>query len=145
MTTTLWRLRLMVVGAPLLLLLLLPSCSDTVEPGDLVGTYHAVELSGEDEGVPFDFLDEGGSLSITLAANGTTTGTLFLPGAGEAGEDINASMAGTWAYDEDTNALTFDQAADTYVRDATWTVDGDRIEGSFESDDENFVTTVLEK
>lgn len=124
---------------------LLSSCSDSVEPDDLVGTYHATELFGEDQGTPRDLLDEGGSFTITLAADGTTTGTLFLPNAGEAGEDINASMAGTWTLDEDNKTVNFIQSADTYVRDAVWQVEGDRLESTLIFDDESFVTTVLER
>lgn len=125
--------------------LLLVACSDTVEPSDLLGTYHATELFGEDQGVPFDLLDEGGSLTITLAADGTTTGALFLPGVGEGGSDINASMTGTWTLDQDNGIVTFDQAADTYVRDAEWTVEGDRLESTLSLADDDFVTTVLER
>ena len=125
--------------------LLLSSCSDTLEPNDLVGTYHATELFGEDQGTPRDLLDEGGSFTITLAADGTTTGTLFLPNAGEGGTDINASMAGTWTLDEEDKIVTFTQSADTYVRDAEWRVEGDRLESTLILDEESFVTTVLEK
>lgn len=125
--------------------LLLAACADTVEPNELFGTYHAIELSGEQAGVAVDFLEDGGSLTLTLHPNGVLAGTLFLPGAGETGEDINAIMDGNWTIDTGTEVVSFIQAADTYVREAEWTVDGDRLESTFEFDDENFITTVLER
>ena len=52
-----------------------------------------------------------------------------MPAASSAsgGMDFTADMAGTFALENDSVILT--QAADSFVRDLTWTVDGDRIRG----------------
>ena len=66
---------------------------------------------------------------MTLHAGGTTTGSLFVPAASSAsgGMDFAADMVGTFTLEGDSVTLT--QAADSFVRDLTWTVDGDRISG----------------
>ena len=103
-------------------------CSDPVTPESLAGTYVATTfaLSGD---VTEDVLAAGGSLTITFDAGGTTSGSLFVPAASSAsgGMDFTADMAGTFALENDSVTLT--QAADSFVRDLTWTVDGDRIRG----------------
>jgi hypothetical protein len=103
------------------------ACSDALSPESLAGTYVATTftLSGEIVG---DVLAEGGSLSITLNADGTTTGLLSVPASLLDGEDFSASMGGTFTIGEQT--LTFTQEADTFVRDLTWIVDGSELRAS---------------
>lgn len=118
---------------------LVVGCSDPVTPQSLEGTYVASTfvLSG---GATEDVLTVGGSLTITFhaggttftfdAPGGTTSGTLFVPAASSAsgGMDFSADMAGTFTLENDS--ITLSQAADTFVRDLTWTVDGGRINGT---------------
>jgi hypothetical protein len=107
---------------------LMAACSDTLSPeATLAGTYVATTftLSGDITG---DVLAAGGGLTITLDADGTTDGTLFVPASLNDGEDFNANMAGTFTVVNGT--VTFTQDADTFVRDLTWTVDGSGLGGS---------------
>ena len=103
------------------------ACSDALSPESLAGTYVATRftLSGEIVG---DVLAEGGSLTITLNADGTTTGLLSVPGSLLDGEDFSASMGGTFTIGDQT--LTFSQEEDTFVRDVTWIVDGSELRAS---------------
>ena len=108
-------------------LLLAAGCSDAIGPESLAGTYVATEftLAGEVSG---DVLAAGGSLSITLNADGTTSGSVFVPAALNDGEDFTASLAGTFTVVD--GSITFTQDADTFVRDITWEVDGTRLRGA---------------
>jgi hypothetical protein len=103
------------------------ACSDALSPESLAGTYAATTftLSGAVVG---DVLAEGGSLTITLNADGTTTGSLFVPASLNDGADFNASLVGTFTIANET--LTLTQDADTFVRDLAWTVDGSQLRGS---------------
>ncbi len=108
-------------------LLLVAGCSDTIGPESLAGTYVATEftLTGQVSG---DVLAAGGSLSITLNADGTTSGSVFVPAALNDGEDFTASLAGTFTVAD--GSITFTQDADTFVRDITWEVDVTLLRGA---------------
>ena len=106
---------------------LVAACSDALSPETLAGTYVATTftLTGDVAG---DVLAAGGGLTITLNADGTTAGSLFVPASLNEGEDFNASMVGTFTMVNET--ITFTQDADTFVRDLTWTVDGSELRGT---------------
>lgn len=122
------------------------ACGDSFEPTteNVAGAYEATVFRGDDEGVDRDLLDEGGSLSITLAANGTTSGRLFVPGGDEDGSDLDMSLVGTWTLDEERSEVTFDQSADTFLRGMTFAASEDRLEGE-ESFVDGSIEVVLEK
>ena len=104
------------------------SCqSDPVAPTLelLAGSYSATAF--EAEGV--DILAAGGSLVLILSDDGTVGGELSL--TAQAGGPIQADMAGTYALIG--NRLTFDQVADTFVRDADWTWADGVLDGTFGS------------
>jgi hypothetical protein len=67
-----------------------------------------------------------------LDPNGTLTGYLHLIGAGEGGADVDADMAGTWKLDHWT--VTFDQSADTFVRDTDFRFDQAYLRADFVRD-----------
>lgn len=110
------------------LLAAVAGCSDSTGPEEIAGTWTATEFTVESGETVTDVLDEGGSLTITLAAAGTTTGTLIVPASVTGEGPLNASMSGTFTLDDDV--ITFDQAADTFVRDIEWTVSGDAMTGT---------------
>ena len=102
----------------------LAACSsDTVtEPTSLAGTYQATTLralpTGGDD---LDLLAEGVSLTLVIAADNSTTGTLTVPGdLTENGEPATQSMNGSAV--RTGNTVRFQQSADSFVRDLVWTV-----------------------
>jgi len=93
---------------------------DTLDSSNfLTGTYSATIFLVTPTGqAPIDVLAAGGTLSITIASSGATSGTLDVPASVTGGTRFLASMAGTAT----VTALTvqFSQDADTFVRDLTW-------------------------
>jgi hypothetical protein len=77
--------------------------------------FGALSFTTTAEGETTDWLAAGGSLSLSLGADGTVSGELYLPGADEGGADLDADMAGSWSLEG--NSVTFEQDADTFVRD----------------------------
>lgn len=100
---------------------------DTTGPGGLqAGTYVATTFVVQPAGqAPINVLGAGGSLSITINANGTTSGALVVPAAVTGGAAVNESMAGTVTVTQLT--VTFQQTADTFVRDLSWSRQGEVI------------------
>jgi hypothetical protein len=90
-----------------------------VDAGAYTASSFTITPDGQSE---IDVLTSGGSLSITIGANNTTTGVLFLPESVTGSTALNASMAGTVARVGDQ--VSFVQASDTFVRDLLFTVDG---------------------
>lgn len=124
-----------------LLALLIGACSEgTTEPDPdpgadpalLAGVYVAEDTYGTltfitmASGETIDWLEEGASLTIELAADGKTTGRLFVPGADEDGEDFDADLKGTWKLQGDT--VHFSHSADSFIRDTPFVVKGSRLE-----------------
>jgi len=79
-----------------------------------------------------DLLAIGATVDATLAPDGTTSGRLFVPGAGEGGADLDEDLTGTWTLLGDT--VTFDQTADTFIRDADFIAGRNTLtgEGTFD-------------
>lgn len=103
------------------------SCGDdALSVQDVVGTYTATSFSVTPTGqAAIDVLAGGGSLAITLAGDGSTTGVMAIPASINGGTALLESMAGTFTLTGTT--ITFDQAADTFVRDVDFTVSGRRL------------------
>ena len=107
------------------------ACSDDGDPVQgPEGIYTATALSVSDDGDVTDLLAAGAQLAITLTSAGTTSGTLVVPAAfTESGTEETFSLAGTYHYDSATGAVTFEQAADTFIRDTDWTLSGNELHG----------------
>ena len=72
----------------------------------------------------------------------TTSGSFTVPGAyTESGEEESQSLVGIAVYEEAASTVTFDHDADTFIRDITWTVDGDELCGAFTSGSESISAT----
>jgi hypothetical protein len=82
-----------------------------------------------DGGQSIDLLSQGGSLTLTLESGGNTSGRLFAPAGGDNGQDLDENLAGTWS--QTGNTIRFSQSADTFIRDASWTVEGSTLRTSF--------------
>jgi len=94
----------------------------------VAGDYSLGWLSTTDtSGAVTDWLAAGATLDISLAANGTTTGHLFIPGGATGGGDVDADLTGTWTLVH--NAVFFNQTADTFMRDMTFFAHRGRLQG----------------
>ena len=108
---------------PLVSIPLLVTCSPSTEPTQaVVGAYTATTLNVDDGARSVDVLAQGGSLTLSLAGDHSTTGRLFAPGGGDNGQDLEESLVGSWS--QIGNTIRFSQNADTFVRDAAWITDG---------------------
>lgn len=111
------------LGAGLVIAVVTAACSSDENPaapditvGDVVGQYEATTftLGGA------DLLADGASLELVLASDRSVSGELVIPAS--AGGPLTADMAGTFSLSD--GEVSFTQAADTFVRDAVWTVEG---------------------
>jgi hypothetical protein len=94
----------------------------------VAGSYHATTLTATQGSSTVNVLLGGGSLTLNLDADGTTTGHLFVPGGGEAGEDLDLDLPGTWTLTDST--VTFTQPdSDTFVRDISFTARPNQLVG----------------
>lgn len=96
-------------------LLVAAGCSDPVALSfdSVAGDYTATTLTVDGD----DILAAGGTLTMSLGSDGVVSGALTLPAS--AGGPLDADLDGIYTVNGST--LTFLQAADTFVRDATWT------------------------
>jgi hypothetical protein len=88
------------------------ACSDSstpTSPPDPVGGYSATEFTTTANGVTVDQLAEGVTLTLTLAADGSTGGALFVPAAGQSPLDLT----GTWTRKGTT--VTFHHPLQTFL------------------------------
>jgi hypothetical protein len=115
----------------LTLVLALSGCDDdgsfspTVD--NVAGAYSATTFTLTVAVATVDQLVLGSEVELALAPDGTTTGHLFVPGAREGGADLDADLTGTWALSR--GGVTFDQTADTFIRDVRFTADRNRLIG----------------
>jgi hypothetical protein len=114
----------------------LASCGDdsfspTAET--VAGSYAASTFTHETSAGTTDLLALGAVVSIALAADGTMTGEIFVEGGAEDGSDLDEDLTGTWTLAGST--VTFDQGADTFVRDVEFTAAQDRLTGERTFDD----------
>lgn len=118
MTRSVTRLPLL---AAAFLSLTVIGCSDSTSANALAGTYNATVFHVTPDGEPdMDILAAGGSLTVTLDANGGASGTISLPASVTGSIPISESLTGT--YTQSGNTVQFQQSADTFVRDLAWTV-----------------------
>jgi hypothetical protein len=119
--------------------LLLAGCSDGFSPtvDNIAGSYSAATLTVTTSDGTVDVLAVGGHVTVTLAADGTTAGTMYLPDMGEDGEDFSANLEGAWSLRGGT--VTFEHEADTFLKDVEFSAGENRLtsEGSF--GDQSFV------
>lgn len=90
----------------------------TAPPSALVGSYNAVTFITTGGSGQTNQLVVGSTVTINLAANGTTTGHLHMAASG-ATPALDADMAGTWV--QSGTSVTFSQPADTFIRNMTFT------------------------
>ena len=84
-----------------------------------VGSYTAIILVMTQNSVPTNVLAGGGSFTMTLAPDGTTSGRLHIIGS-TAYSAVDADMAGTWTRNGDE--IDFNQASNTFVSNMTFRI-----------------------
>ena len=104
------------------------ACSDSNGPSmsDVAGTYEATAFLTTTNSVTTNELQRGATLVLVLTATGNVQGTLFIPGE-NANPDFTASMAGSWTLSGSN--VSFNQAADTFVRNMTFVHQGSTLVG----------------
>jgi hypothetical protein len=94
----------------------------------VTGTYTATQLTTTEGGTSTNQLAAGASITLTLNANGTTSGRFIVPG------ELDADLTGTWTLSGTTVSLS--HSADTFLTDTDFQVQGNRLVG-----DETFGST----
>lgn len=106
-----------------------PEISMASVAGDYVagGSHGALDVTTIANGESTDWLAAGASVELALDVDGTTTGQIMIPGAGEGGLDFTADLAGHWTLDGEI--VRFQHAADTFIRDMDFEVVGSTLVG----------------
>ena len=113
-----------------------------VPPVGVPGAYHATAFSLATGGGPaYDLLASGASLTLTLAADHSTTGRLFVPAGYAGGAAVDESMAGTWRQSHDT--VYFDGPADTFVRDVPFVVRANTLSAEYDPPGGQLLVTLM--
>ncbi len=106
--------------------LVIAGCEDSNEPDPAVGTYVATSLVTTENGVPFNHIANGSTITLTLNSGGSTTGALHFEAAG-GDPDYDANLNGTWTRTGSTVELS--HSADTFLRDTSISFNGNTLTG----------------
>jgi hypothetical protein len=113
----------------------------TTTTPSIVGSYKATVFQVTPAGQPMiDVLAKGGTLSMVIAADNSTTGSLSLPPS-ILGSPFSATLTGTAV--QTGNTVKFQQTADTFIRDLTFTVNGAALEAKNQTAGVGVFTVVL--
>ena len=107
---------LLLIGLPAIVL----ACGGSDEPSTtpIAGTYAATFFQTTGSSGQRNEIAAGSTLTISLAANGTTTGHLHVAASG-ANPVFDSDLAGTWS--ATGNVVDFVQVADNFVDDILFT------------------------
>ena len=115
----------------LVVVFLMATCGDDdpsgPSPEEIAGSYEATALLFSDGEDQRNLLQEGAFVDITMHADGTTEGDLFIP-ALTGGAPLQADLAGTWEVERDL--VTFHPDAGTLLSDAPFLWGGDGVLGT---------------
>ena len=106
------------------------ACSDAFKPTteNVLGDYNLRTFETTETSGTIDWVQRGGTMTLSLGPFGVTTGHMFMPGAAEGGGDFDQLLIGDWTLTG--NTITFDMpAVDTFVRDMPWTVTENKLSG----------------
>jgi hypothetical protein len=107
--------------------------SDSTAPADsIAGSYAATTFVTTGGSGQTNQLLAGSTLTMVLNSNGTTTGHLHVAASGN-NPALDADMAGTWLLNG--TMVTFDQSADTFVRDMNFTLSSTGTKWELTGDD----------
>lgn len=82
------------------------------------GPYTATKIVVIDSTGTVDWYARGSRITIYIEPNGTTSGTLFAPGAAEDGSDVTQDLTGTWVLEG--NKVHFTMPVDTFMDEMEW-------------------------
>lgn len=99
----------------------------TGPPASAAGSYEAIQLVTTEGAVVTDHVADGVVITLDLLEGGTTAGHFLAPGGGEMGEDLDFDLTGTWS--QSGSRVTFDHAADTFIRDMVFVHDDGVLAG----------------
>ena len=107
---------LLLIGVPAIVM----ACGGSDEPSatPIAGTYAAIFFQTTGSSGQRNEIAAGSTLTISLAANGTTTGHLHVAASG-ANPVFDSDLAGTWS--ATGNVVDFVQVADNFVDDILFT------------------------
>lgn len=97
---------------------------------NVAGTYGATVIETDEGGQKVDQLATGASITLTLNADGSTTGHFFVPESEEEDTPFDTDLTGTWTRDDDTIAFSHD--ADTVLREIDFMVGDGELTGTFD-------------
>jgi len=130
------------IAALLTLILFVFSCSEekiteSVNPmEEILGKYSTTTfLFTLENDAPLDILSVGGYINIELNEDKSTDGLFYLPdtlGLTEGGE---ARIELVGLFDMVDNIVTFDQDADTFIRNVEWVYSDSKISGKYSKTD----------
>jgi hypothetical protein len=109
---------------------------------DVAGEYAAGEdmgsFSSTVDAETTDLLGAGATLTLVLEADGTTSGSIFVPGWGEDEADLEADLDGAWVLTD--FVVTLDIVADSFLDGLTltWTDGMLAATGTLEGEDTTF-------
>jgi hypothetical protein len=101
------------------------ACDDTSTeptPASLAGSYVATTFTSTTNGTVTNHLQNGGMVTLTLTAAGTTTGQILIP------NETNDNLVGTWEILDD-DEIDLDHDADTFIRDMELHIVGNTLVG----------------
>ncbi len=103
-------------------------CSNPLTVESLEGTYMATTFMLVEVG---NAMDVGGTFIMTIDADGTASGHLFVPAQPSGAQELNFDLDGTFSVVD--GSLRFTQDPNTpsgYFGTLTWSFDGGRIRGT---------------
>jgi hypothetical protein len=96
-------------------------------PATVQGEYNASRFTATSPQGNVNLLSLGATVHVVLNADGTTTGHLSVPDLGLGEGPIEADLTGTWTLSG--NTVTFNQTADTFIRDVHFTAALNSLDG----------------
>ena len=120
-----------------------PSMEVVAGQYDAGTSFGALRFTTTIDGETTDWLAAGATLTLTLDADGTVAGRLFIPGMDEDGGDMDEDMAGAWTLSGST--VLFEQEADTFVRDMPFTYTDGVLSGDRTFDDVRVQVVLLQR
>lgn len=114
---------------------------------DVAGEYVAEEGAGvftvvlEEDTT--DLLEAGAILTLVLDADGTTSGSIFVPGWGDDEGDLEADLDGIWELAESTVTLEIDAGTFLDGLSLIWTNSGLSASGTLDDDATEFELALI--